>query len=226
MTMSLLLAEDDPVLGDGLARALQEEGFRIDWTRDGISAAEKLLQSTYAAVILDLGLPKRDGLDVLRQLRARRDTTPVLILTARDRLEDRVSGLNLGADDYLAKPFEITELVARLHAITRRQRDRWKETLELGRLRYDVSGQRAYVDDVPLDLSARETGLLHILATRAGRVVSKDQIVEHLLGHGEEVQPNTVEVYLHRVRRKLEGSGLVIRTVRGLGYILEKPRVG
>ncbi len=222
--MRILVVEDDQILGDGLTRALRESSYAVDWAKSGAEADRIVSQTDYDAVILDLGLPELDGLEVLRRLRQRGARVPVLILTARDAVGDRVAGLDLGADDYLVKPFELTELEARLRALIRRSQGETTGQIEFGRVRYDMNGQRVYIDNAPVELSARELGVFDILALRAGRVVSKEQLLDKLCSYGDEVYPNAIEVYVHRLRKKLEGSGLVIRTVRGLGYLLEKPR--
>ncbi len=219
--MRILVVEDDSILGDGLSRSLSSS-YAVDWARDGEKADYFLSQTDYAAVILDLGLPKFDGLEVLRRLRQRKTHTPVIILTARNDVEDRVTGLDLGADDYLTKPFDLAELEARLRALIRRSHERAEGMMEFGSLRYDMNGQRVFIANEPVDLSAREIGVFQILALRAGRVVSKEQLLDHLCSYGEEVFPNTVEVYVHRLRKKLENSQVIIRTIRGLGYLLEK----
>lgn len=222
--MRVLVVEDDPILGDGLVRSLSDSSYAVDWARDGAMADHVLSQTGYDAIILDLGLPRLDGLEILRRLRQRRTHTPVLILTARDDVQDRVTGLDLGADDYLTKPFNLSELEARLRALIRRSQDKAEGVLVFGNLRYDMNGQRVFVDDVPVELSAREIGVFQVLALRAGRVVSKEQLLNQLFSHDEDVTPASVEVYMHRLRKKLEGSQVVIRTIRGLGYLLEKPR--
>ena len=222
--MRMLVVEDDPILGDGLVRSLRDASYAVDWAKDGAMADHLLSQTGYDAVILDLGLPKLDGLDVLRRLRKRRTHTPVLILTAREDYQDRVRGLDLGADDYLTKPFNLPELEARLRALIRRSQDKVEGEMVFGNLRYDMNGQRVYLSGQPVELSARELGVFQILALRAGRVVSKEQLLNHLCGYDEEVTTSSVEVYMHRLRKKLENSQVVIRTIRGLGYLLEKPR--
>lgn len=221
--MRLLVVEDDPILGQSLSGSLVNSTYAVDWARDGGRADVLLSQTDYDAVILDLGLPQLDGFEVLRRLRGRDRRTPVLILTARDDVADRVAGLDLGADDYLTKPFSLSELEARLRALIRRSHDGAAGVMNFGGLRYDMNGQRVYVDDEPVDLSAREIGVFRVLALHAGRVVNKNNLLEHLYRYGEEVLPNAVEVTVHRLRRKLEGSGITIRTIRGLGYLLEKP---
>ncbi|MDA8384113.1 MAG: response regulator transcription factor [Betaproteobacteria bacterium] len=221
--MRILIVEDDAVLADGLTRALRQSAYAVDWVRTGIEADQVLSSAVHDVVILDLGLPKLDGFDVLRRLRERSSPVPVLILTARDSLDDRVTGLDLGADDYMTKPFDLPELEARIRALIRRGQCGTSTTIIVGTLRYDSVGRRVLANDAPVDLSARELGVLEALMLRAGRVVSKEQLVEHLCDWGEEVGINAIEVYVHRLRKKLEKSGIHFRTIRGLGYLLEKP---
>jgi two-component system OmpR family response regulator len=223
--MRILLAEDDPVLADGLCRSLRRSGYALDHVATGTEADTAVSHQAYDLMILDLGLPRLPGLEVLRRLRARpggvNGRLPVLILTALDGVEDRVKGLDLGADDYMAKPFELSELEARVRALARRGLCGAPTLIQNGLLAYDSSGRVAYLDGKALDLSARELGLLEILLQRVGRLVSKDQLVQHLCEWGEEVSHNAIEVYVHRLRKKLE-PGAAIATVRGLGYCLEK----
>ena len=221
--MRVLIAEDDTVLADGLGRALRANGYAVDWVACGSEADAALTTQNYDLVILDLGLPKIAGLEVLRRLRARRAQVPVLILTASDSVEQRVQGLDLGADDYMAKPFALSELEARVRALVRRAMGSGSSLVQLGPLQYDQTSRTAALDGVTLELSARETGLLEVLLQRAGRLVSKEQILDHLCEWDEEVSTNAIEVYMHRLRKKIEGSGLRVMTVRGLGYCLEKP---
>jgi two-component system, OmpR family, response regulator len=225
--MRLLLVEDDPLLADGLSRSLGQSGFVVDHAADGASADHMLLNQAYDLIILDLGLPGAlDGMSVLRRLRRRASGSsmaPVMILTARAGLEDRVKGLDLGADDYLVKPFELPELEARARALVRRGKFGASPQIVHGRLCFDTVGRRALVDDQPLDLSARELSMLETLLLSTGRVVSKEQLAEQLTGWGEAVGANAIEVYIHRLRKKVEPAGVSIRTVRGLGYLLEKP---
>jgi two-component system OmpR family response regulator len=220
--MRILVAEDDAVLADGLTRTLRSSGYAVDWVKDGIEADGALDADDFDLLILDLGLPKKPGLEVLRRLRARDSRMPVLILTALDGVNDRVRGLDAGADDYLAKPFELAELQARVRALTRRGMAGGPTLLKHGALTYDQVGRVAHVNGDAIELSAREVGLLEILLQRAGRLVSKDQLVGHLCEWGEEVSGNAIEVYVHRLRKKLEPGGVRIVTVRGLGYSLEK----
>ena len=219
--MRILIAEDDPIIADGLSRSLRQGGYAVDWAPNGADADTALMTTTYDLLILDLGLPKLPGLEVLKRLRSRQTPTPVLILTALDGTGDRVKGLDLGADDYMVKPFELAELEARVRALTRRSAGT-TPTIQCGSLTYDQVGRVAYLQGNPLDLSAREIGLLEILLTRIGRLVSKDQLVDHLCGWGDEVSHNAIEVYVHRLRKKLEPGGVRIATVRGLGYCLER----
>jgi two-component system OmpR family response regulator len=220
--LRILLAEDDAVLADGLSRSLRAGGYAVDVVANGSEADSALAAQPFDLLILDLGLPKLAGLDVLRRLRGRQSRLPVLILTAADSVEQRVKGLDLGADDYMAKPFALSELEARVRALTRRAAGGTQNLLRHGALTLDVAGRVAAIDDQPLDLSAREIGLLEVLLSRAGRLISKEQLVEHLCEWGEEVSNNAIEVYVHRLRKKLEPGGVRIATVRGLGYCLEK----
>jgi two-component system, OmpR family, response regulator len=220
--MKILVAEDDQVLADGLSRGLRAAGYAVDHVADGSQAEAALSAQKFDLLILDLGLPKIAGLDVLRHLRARNDDTPVLILTAGDSVEQRVRGLDIGADDFMAKPFALSELEARVRALVRRRMGASAPLLKHGQLTYDQVGRAVYFNDVLVDLSAREVGLIEILLSRVGRLVNKEQIVAHLCEWGEEISSNAVEVYMHRLRKKLEGADVVINTVRGLGYCLEK----
>jgi two-component system OmpR family response regulator len=218
----ILIAEDDPVLADGLTRSLRHADFAVDCVHDGEAADHVLTAQQYDLVILDLGLPGRDGFDVLKRLRRRGAAVPVLVLTARDALADRVKGLDLGADDYLTKPFDLPELEARVRALIRRGQAGGSAMLTHGPLTLDLSGRRATLNGATLELSARELGVLEVLMLRSGRVVSKEQLAEQLYGWGEEVGANAIEVYVHRLRKKVESAGIAIRTIRGLGYLLEK----
>jgi two-component system OmpR family response regulator len=221
--MRILVAEDDAILADGVLRSLRQAGYAVDWVKNGLEADAALDADEFDLLILDIGLPKRSGLEVLKRLRARDSRLPVLILTALDGVNDRVRGLDAGADDYLAKPFELAELEARVRALTRRGMAGGPTLLRHGALSYDQVGRTARVHGEALELSAREVSLLEIFLQRAGRLVSKDQLVSHLCEWGEEVSANAIEVYVHRLRKKLEAGGVRIVTVRGLGYSLEKP---
>ena len=224
--MRVLVAEDDRVLADGLCRSLRSAGYAVDHVTAGNEADTALSTQDYDLVILDLGLPRLSGIDVLKRFRARGKSTPVLILTAADSVEQRVRGLDLGADDFMAKPFALSELEARIRALVRRGMGSASALLKLGSLSYDQVGHKAWIDSQALDLSARELGLLEILLQRTGRLVSKEQIVEHLCGWGEEVSHNAIEVYVHRLRKKLEGGDVHVATVRGLGYSLQRDGEG
>ena len=220
--MRIWLAEDDPVIADGICRALRRGGCAVDHVADGMEADAALAGQAYDLLILDLGLPRMNGIDVLKRLRARKSAQPVLILTAQDGVDDRVRGLDAGADDYLTKPFALPELEARVRALTRRGTGQ-PRCIEIGQLSYDQADRVVKIGGQLVDLSAREIGLLEIFLLRVGRLVSKDQLVDHLCGWGEEVSSNAIEVYVHRLRKKLEDSGVRIVTVRGLGYCMENP---
>ena len=221
--MRILVAEDDAILADGVLRSLRQAGYAVDWVKNGLEAGAALDADEFDLLILDIGLPKKSGLEVLKRLRARDSRLPVLILAALDGVNDRVRGLDAGADDYLAKPFEFAELEARVRALTRRGMAGGPTLLRHGALSYDQVGRTARVNGEALELSAREVSLLEIFLQRAGRLVSKDQLVSHLCEWREEVSPNAIEVYVHRLRKKFEAGGVRIVTVRGLGYSLEKP---
>jgi two-component system OmpR family response regulator len=220
--MRILLVEDDKVLADALSRTLVQSAHAVDIVGSGDEADHAVALGIYDLMILDIGLPGMSGLDVLRRLRARKSTLPVLMLTALDTLEDRVRGLDLGADDYLAKPFDLPELEARVRALLRRSTNS-TPFLEHGPLRFDTVGRRVFWDKRPLELSPRELAVLEILLMRAGRVVSKAQMVNHLYGFGDDVADNAVEVNVYRLRKKLEPLGCEIRTVRGMGYLMDTP---
>lgn len=221
--MRILIAEDDHVLADGLMRSLRSAGAAVDHVSTGSEAEAALLTSQeFDLLILDLGLPKLNGLEVLKNLRARGSHLPVLILTAADSVEERVKGLDYGADDYMAKPFSLQELEARVRALVRRGMGAASTIIKHGPLSYDQNGRVATIDGKMIDLSARELGLLEVLLQRSGRLVSKDQLVERLCEWGEEVSNNAIEVYIHRLRKKIEKGPIRIATVRGLGYCLEK----
>jgi two-component system OmpR family response regulator len=221
--MRILIAEDDVMLADGLQHALRRSGFAVDCVTNGTEADAALDANEFDLLILDIGLPRKSGYEVLRRLRGKDSHLPVLILTALDAVNERVRGLDLGADDYLAKPFELAELAARVRALTRRGMAGSPTLIKHGMLSYDQVGRVARLGGEPIELSAREIGLLEIFLQRAGRMVSKDQLVSHLCEWGEEVSSNAIEVYVHRLRKKLEPGGVSIVTVRGLGYSLEKP---
>jgi two-component system OmpR family response regulator len=218
--MRILLVEDDPVLAHGIALALKsssvvDHGSRVSF------AIDALKQVQYDCVVLDLGLRDGDGLEVLKWLRSHRSAVPVLVVTARDTLADRIRGLDNGADDYLVKPFELAELEARIRALLRRRYMQLRNEISLGSLRFDSSGRRAFLDDKPLELSRRELGVLETLMLNVGRVVSKAQLLDSISSWEEELGLNAIEVYIHRIRKKIAPSGFSIRTFRSLGYMLE-----
>ena len=220
--MRILIAEDDQVLADGLLRSLRGTGYAVDHVATGTEADAALAAHEFDLVILDLGLPRLHGFDVLRKLRGRGSSVPVLILTAADSVEQRVKGLDLGADDYMAKPFSLAELEARVRALVRRGLGSASNVIRHGPLSFDAVGRVAYINEQMVELSAREIGLLEVLLQRSGRLVSKDQLVERLCEWGEEVSTNAIEVYIHRLRKKIEKGPIRIATVRGLGYCLER----
>ena len=217
----VLIVEDDPILQDSLTRAMRAAGYAVDLAGDGELALGLLRGGGFDLVILDLGLPKVEGLQVLRQARAAGCRTPVIILTARDGVEDRVKGLDLGADDYLTKPFSLVELEARVRALLRRGQG-GSPVISCGALSYDTVGRRASMGESAIELSLREISVLEALLARLGKVVSKDRLIESLCGYGEEVSANAIEVYVHRLRTKLEPAGVTLRTLRGLGYLMDK----
>ena len=216
--MRILLAEDDAMLGDGLRAGLRQVGFQVDWVRDGWAAERELGAVDYAAAVLDLGLPGQDGMDVLRAVRAAGNTTPVLILTARDAVPDRIRGLDAGADDYVLKPVDLHELAARLRSLVRRAHGAVQEVLACGALRLDPAARQVHWQGQLVSLSTREFDLLHTLVRSAGRVLSREQLEQQLYSWGLEVESNAIEVHIHHLRRKLQAD--VIQTVRGVGYML------
>lgn len=221
--MRILLVEDDTMLADAVARALRQSAHAVEVAPDGEEADALLKNSAYDLVLLDLGLPRLDGLEVLRRLRRRRSTVPVILLTVRDTPDDRVAGLDTGADDYLAKPFNLSELEARVRALLRRANQGSGPDLIHGALRLDMAGRRLYRDGEPLELSAREFAIVELLLLREGRVVTKQQISEHLFGWEDAGSANALDAFVYRLRRKLEPSGVDIRTIRGMGYLIDKP---
>ena len=218
--MRVLLVEDDALLGDGVRAGLKQAGFAVDWTQDGQAAKLALETEEYAVMVLDLGLPKLSGTDLLKWLRGRESKLPVLILTARDTVSDRVAGLNAGADDYLIKPFDLDELIARLHALLRRSVGQVTQTLQYGDIELTPSTHQVSKNGRTVELSAREFTLLHELLLHVGRVQSREQLEQHLYGWGEEVESNSVEVHVHHLRKKLGAE--LIRTLRGVGYVIDK----
>ena len=218
--MRILLAEDDPLLGDGLRAGLRQQGFQVDWVRDGLAAERELRAQPYAAAVLDLGLPMVDGLTVLAHARQKGITLPVLILTARDAISDRIKGLDSGADDYVVKPVDLHELAARLRALIRRSHGQTQELLHAQNVSLDTAARVVTVANEPVTLSAREFDLLHALILNAGRVMSREHLEQHLYSWGQEVESNAIEVHIHHLRKKLGTS--LIQTVRGIGYMLTK----
>ncbi len=219
--MNILLIEDDAVLADGLIHTLSKSGYRVTGATSGLYAEHLLLAQDFDVIILDLGLPDIDGLSLLRQLRSKKLTLPILILTARDNINDRVEGIQQGADDYMTKPFELRELEVRLHALIRRCYGGFGHTIESGRLLLDTQTHEIQADGQLLTLSARESAVLEFLLMQSGKVVCKDRIALRLSSEGDALADNAIEVYIHRLRKRIEPYGAVIRTVRGLGYLLE-----
>jgi DNA-binding response OmpR family regulator len=220
--MKILIAEDDNALGEALTGHLRRSGIEPTLIQDGANADHLLATQQFDLLVLDLGLPVLAGLEILRRLRQRGDRLPVLILTARDELHDRVRGFELGADDYLCKPFAMPELALRIKALLRRSYGVNDEALEVGRLRLDALARRITIDKGPIELSPREFDVLETLMLREGRVVSKEDLMQRLYDTESDVGQNAVEVFLSRIRRKISGAGVVIRTIRGLGYLLER----
>jgi two-component system OmpR family response regulator/two-component system response regulator QseB len=218
--MRILVVEDDPLLADGLQAGLRQAGFDVDLALDGVAANLALGTHDYAAVVLDLGLPRLGGLDVLKKLRAGGSAVPVLILTARDRVEDRIKGLDSGADDYVVKPVDLRELAARLRALVRRSKGEAAPVLQVGALQLDPAARQVTFRGDRIELQAREFAMLHELMLNAGRVLSREQLVERLYAWGEEIESNAIEVHVHHLRRKLAPE--VIRTVRGVGYLMPR----
>jgi DNA-binding response OmpR family regulator len=222
--MRVLVVEDDPMIGESVRAALRQGGYAADWVRDGAAADGTLATERFDLVLLDLGLPRRDGLDVLRALRGRGDATPVIVLTARDDLASRVGGLDAGADDYLVKPFELDELLARMRAVLRRHAGRADSAVEVQGVVLDAATRQVTRDGVPVALSAREYAVLEALMLRPGAILSRAQLEDRLYGWGEELESNAISVYVHQLRRKLGEK--FIHTVRGVGYYVGAPRAG
>ncbi len=218
--MRLLLVEDDTMIGESVRLGLRQDGFVIDWVQDGKAAELALSNEPYALLLLDLGLPKKGGLEVLKNLRSQRNPIPVLVLTARDAVADRVQGLDAGADDYLVKPFDLDELAARIRALLRRQSGRIETELRCGDLTINPATHQVFLGAKEIALSAKEFAILHALIDRPGAVLSRVQLEQHLYGWDEEIESNAVEVHIHNLRKKL-GSEL-IRNVRGVGYVVDK----
>jgi len=220
--MRILLAEDDVMLGDGLRAGLRQQGFQVDWVRDGMAAEREISTGDYQAAVLDLGLPQKDGMDVLQSLRAKNVKTPLLVLTARDAVPDRIKGLDLGADDYVLKPVDLLELGARLRSIVRRSHGQTQDLLTCGTLQLNPSARQVTFEDKPVTLSTREYDLLHALMLAVGRIMSREQLEQQLYSWGHEVESNAVEVHIHHLRKKLRPE--LIQTVRGIGYTLLRPK--
>ena len=218
--MRILLVEDDELIGDGVRDGLTQEGYTIDWLKDGHAAEMALQTEFFDTIVLDIGLPKRTGIEVLRNLRARGSSTPVILLTARDSVEDRVEGLDNGADDYLVKPFDLSELCARLRALQRRSAGRAEPVLEYGQLVLDPAAHAVTQSGERINVSPKEFSLLRKLLESTGRVLSREQLSEALYGWDNEVDSNAVEVHIHNLRKKLGGD--LIRTIRGVGYMVDK----
>jgi len=220
--MRILLAEDDPLLGDGLRAGLRQQGFLVDWVRDGLAAEREIAQGKHQAAVLDLGLPLKDGLDVLQSLRQQKITLPVLVLTARDAVPDRIKGLDLGADDYVVKPVDLFELGARLRSLVRRAHGHTQDLLTCGPLQVNLAARAVTLAGDAVSLSMREFDLLHVLMLNAQRVMSREQLEQQLYSWGYEVESNAVEVHIHHLRKKLQAD--LIQTVRGVGYTLMPPK--
>lgn len=220
--MRILIAEDDSTLAEALQFSLRQAGYAVDWINNGVFADHALGSEVFDLLILDLGLPKIDGFEVLRRLRKRNSQLAVLILSGREDPREKVQGLDLGADDYLVKPFSLNELHARVRALLRRSSGDTRPQLVQGKLQFDTVKRTVMLDGKPLTLSLPELGVLEVLLHRAGRVVSKEQLIEHLYSYENNVSHNAIEVYVHRLRKKIEGAGVTIRTAYGLGYVLDK----
>jgi len=219
--MRLLLVEDDELLGDGIQTGLRQEGHNVEWLKDGKLAETALLEQQFDAVVLDIGLPRMSGLEVLKSIRSAGVNTPVLILTARDAVEDRIKGLDSGADDYLTKPFDLNEITARLRALVRRSSGRSTPTITHGNITLDPAAHAVTLKGKPVTLSRREFALLHTMLDHRGKVISRQQIIEALYGWNEEIDSNALEVHIHHLRRKFGNN--FIRTIRGVGYMIDKP---
>jgi len=218
--MRLLLAEDDQMIGESVQRGLRQEGHAVDWVRDGVAAERALADHAYDLVLLDLGLPRKDGIRLLEDLRRQRNRIPVLVITARDAVAERVRGLDAGADDYLAKPFDFDELSARIRALARRQSGRAEPEILIGPLRVNLASHEVFLGESPVALSAREFSLLHALVEQPGVPISRSQLEERIYGWNEEVESNAVEVYIHALRRKLGPEW--VRNLRGVGYFVPR----
>jgi two-component system, OmpR family, response regulator QseB len=218
--MRLLLVEDDTMIGESVRLGLRQDGFVVDWVQDGKAAELAFANEEYALLLLDLGLPKKSGIDVLKTLRSNRNGIPVLVLTARDAIADRIAGLDFGADDYLVKPFDLDELAARVRALLRRQSGRIETVVRYGDLVLNPATHQVHLGDKEIALSAKEFSVLHALVDRPGAVLSRQQLEQHLYGWNEEIESNAIEVHIHNLRKKLGGD--MIRNVRGVGYMVAK----
>jgi two-component system OmpR family response regulator len=220
--LRILLVEDNQVLADGLVALLRGSGYAVDWVSDGTSALAATATESFDLVILDLNLPEMDGISVLRSMRARQERAAVLILTARGSPEERVKGLDLGADDYMIKPFDVSELEARVRVLLRRQAGLRSSTVSYGKVSFDLTSRTFSAEGVPLDIPARELGILELLFMRAGKVVAKEAIMQSLAGFDDELSGNAIEQYVSRLRKRLAPHGLTVKTARGIGYYLER----
>jgi len=220
--MRILIVEDDPVFADALDHTLREHGYAVQCVHSGAAGDDALRAEKFDLVLLDIGLPGIDGFALLSRMRQRAQKVPVLILTARDALHDRVKGLDLGADDYLSKPVDMPELVARVRAVTRRYHGNAGNDIALGSLTLDTNGHRVLLHGKPIEFSAREYAVVEILMIWANRVVTKDQLIKLLYEPGADTNQSAIDVFMHRIRRKLGDANVTIRTVRGLGYLLER----
>jgi two-component system response regulator QseB len=218
--MRVLLVEDDPMIGVSAQKGLRQDGFSVDWVRDGVAAVAALAANPFDAVLLDLGLPRKSGDDVLKSIRSTGNDVPVLIITARDKVQDRIAGLDSGADDYIVKPFDLDELAARIRAVQRRRTGRADPLIKVRDLTFDPAARRVTWRGEDVALSARELALLEALLERPGAILSRAQLEERIYGWGEEVESNAVEVYVHTLRRKLAAD--FIKTVRGVGYVVPR----
>jgi two-component system response regulator QseB len=218
--MRVLLVEDDPMIGVSAQKGLRQDGFSVDWVRDGVAAVAALAANPFDAVLLDLGLPRKSGDDVLKSIRSTGNDVPVLIITARDKVQDRIAGLDSGADDYIVKPFDLDELAARIRAVRRRRTGRADPLIKVRDLTFDPAARRVTWRGEDVALSARELALLEALLERPGAILSRAQLEERIYGWGEEIESNAVEVYVHTLRRKLAAD--FIKTVRGVGYVVPR----
>lgn len=222
--MRVLLIEDDLMIGKSLKQALQNESMVVDWTRSGVEGEEALTTNEYSAVLLDLNLPDKNGIDVLRSTRQAGNKAPILVITARDDIDDRISGLDLGADDYMTKPFDVDELEARVRMLLRRRVGLKATTVSVGDVTFDLNARSFSAGGAPIDLPARERTLLETLFLRSGKVVPKQAIIESLAGFDDDLSANAIEQYVSRLRKRLAPHGLTVRTARGIGYYLERSK--